>query len=97
MDGLKARRAQTLHAVTGDGRVRIDGRGNDACEPGGDQCLGAWPGAACMVARLQRHIGRTAAQPLTGVLLRDFEGSDLGVVEQIVLVPALADDLSRAI
>jgi hypothetical protein len=46
-----------------------------------------------MVARLQRHVGRAAAQTLTGVLLRDFESGDLGVVEQVVLVPALANHL----
>ena len=65
-----ARRAQALHAVAGDGGIGIDGGGDDAREPGGDQRLGAGAGAAGVVAGLQGDVGRAAAQTLAGVLLR---------------------------
>jgi hypothetical protein len=46
-----------------------------------------------VVAGLQRHIGRAAARSLGSSL----ERGDFGVVEQVVLVPALAGQFSGAI
>jgi len=50
-----------------------------------------------MVAGFQRDVGRSAADPLAGVLYGNFEGGDFRVVNQVVLVPSLANDLTRAV
>jgi hypothetical protein len=50
-----------------------------------------------VVARLQGDVGRAAAQAFASVLLGNFEGYDFSVVEKVVLVPALADNLARAV
>jgi hypothetical protein len=47
-----------------------------------------------VVARLQRDVSCAAAQALTRVLGGNFQGDDFCVVEQVVLVPALAYNLA---
>ncbi len=94
---LKARCLQGFHAVAGDGGIGIAGGGDDACEPGGDQRLGAGAGAAGVIAGLEGDVGGAAFEAVARVLSGFVEGDDFGVVEQVVLVPAFADDLAGAI
>ena len=89
--------AQAVRAVAGDGGVGVDGGRDHAFEAGGDEGLGAGPGAAGVVAGLERDVGGAAAKAFFGMLLRLPEGDDFGVVEQVVLVPAFADDLAGAV
>jgi hypothetical protein len=83
--------------VAGDGGVGIDGGGDDAGEAGLDERIGAGRRAAGDVAGLEGDVGRAAANAIGRVLLRLFEGDDLRVVEEVVLVPALANDLAGAV
>ena len=53
--------------------------------------------AAGGAAGLKCHVSCAAAHAIGCVLLRFLESDDLGVVEQVVLVPALADDLAGAV
>jgi hypothetical protein len=53
--------------------------------------------AAGVVAGLQGDVSCASAQVRAGVLGGDFEGDNFGVVEQVVLVPAFAGNLARAI
>ena len=78
--------AQTVQTAAGDSGIGVDGGGDNAAHSGGDQRFRAGSGAAGVVAGLQRDVGRAAARAFTGCL----EGGDFGVVEQVVLVPALA-------
>jgi hypothetical protein len=94
---FQARPTQVVKAVTGDRDVGIDGGGDHAAQARVNQRLGAGAGAAGVVAGLKGNVGGAAAQSLTGVLLGDFEGCNFGVIPQVVLVPAFASYLSRAI
>ncbi len=99
---LKAGRTQCFHAVAGDVGVGIDGGGDHARQARGDEGLSAGAGAAGVVAGLEGDVGGAAAQTVLfligeGVLPGFVESDDFSVVEQVVLVPALADDLSGAI
>ena len=62
-----------------------------------DERIGAGRRAAGDVAGLEGDVGRAALNAIGCVLLRLFEGDDFRVVEQVVLVPALADHLSGAV
>ncbi len=90
-------RAQCCKSVAGDGGVGIDGGGDDAGEAGLDEGIGAGRRAAGDVAGLEGDVGRAALNAIGSVLLRFVEGDDFGVIEQVVLVPALADDLAGAV
>jgi hypothetical protein len=50
-----------------------------------------------VVAGLQSDVSRAAAQPLARVLSGNLEGGNLGVVQQVVLVPTLAGHLPGAV
>jgi len=95
--GLHAGLAQRGQTLAGDGGVGIDGGGDDAGQTGFDERLRARAGAAGGATRLERNIGGTAAQAVGGVLPRFFEGGDLGVVLEGVLVPAFADKLASVV
>ena len=94
---LDSRGAQAVHSVTGDGGVGIDGGGDHAAQTRRNQRVGARTGAASVVTRLQGDVGCAAAQPLAGVLRGNLEGSHLGVVHEVVLVPPFAGYLAGAI
>ena len=94
---LNPRGAEGFEAVAGHRGVGIDGGGDDASEVGLDDCVSAGRRAACDAARLERDVGRAAADAVGSVLLRLFQGDNLGVIEEIVLVPALADNLTGTV
>jgi hypothetical protein len=50
-----------------------------------------------VVAGFQGDVSCATAQAVGGVLLGAFQGDDFSVVEQVVLVPAFADNLACAI
>ena len=66
-------------------------------EAGFDERIGAGRRAAGDAAGLERDVGRAAVDAVARVLAGLAEGDDFGVVEEIVLVPALADDLAGAV
>ena len=94
---VDARRAQAVGAVAGHGGVGIDGGRDHALEARRDQRLCTRPGAAGVIAGLERNVRRASPKAFSGVLRSFIEGNDLGVVEQVVLVPALADDLAGTV
>ena len=65
-----ARGAQCLEAVAGDGRVGVDGGGDDAAEAGLDERVGAGRRAAGDVAGLEGDVGRAAANAIACMLRR---------------------------
>jgi hypothetical protein len=50
-----------------------------------------------VIAGLERHVCRSAAQARSGVPLSVAEGDDFGMVDEVVFVPAFADDLPGAV
>ena len=50
-----------------------------------------------MIAGLECDVGGAALDAIAGVLFGLVEGDDFGVVEEVVLVPAFADDLAGAV
>ena len=71
-----------VRAVSGHGGIGIDGGGHNAAQSSSDQRLRTGPGAAGVVAGLQGHIGRAAAQAFSGVLRSHFQRHHLGVIQQ---------------
>jgi len=89
--------AHAVRAVSGDVGVGIDRGRDDALEAGGDEGFCTGTGAAGVIARFEGDIGGAAAKAFPGVLLCDPEGDDFGVIEQVVLMPALTGHLPGAI
>jgi len=83
--------------VARDGGVGVDGRRHHAVQARGDESFSARAGAASVVAGLQVDVGRAAEQAIAGVLRGYLEGDDFSVVDEVVLVPAFAGDLSGAV
>ena len=83
-----ARRLQLCQPATGDQRIRVGHRRNNAPDPGSQQGFGAWWGTAVMAARLQRHVGRCTARCRIGLL----QGIDFRMRLARPLVPAFTDD-----
>ena len=81
------RRLQLCQPATGDQRVRVGHRRDDAPDPGRQQGFGAWRGTAVMAARFQRHVGRCTARRRTGLL----QGIDFRMRLARPLVPAFTD------
>ncbi len=94
---FQPRRAQALHAMPGNVGIGIARCRHHALQSCRDQRLRAWPGASRVVAGLQRHVGSAAAQPVARMLLRLIQRNNFRMIQQVVLVPALADHLPRAI
>ena len=96
--GFDAGGAQCFHAVAGDVGVGVGGGGDYAGDSGGDEGLGAGAGAAGVVAGLESDVGGAAAEAVFFVVLCGvFEGGDFGVVEEVVFVPAFADEFAGAV
>ncbi len=96
-NGFDSCRAQGFHAVAGDVGIGVGGGGHHALESRGDERLGAGAGAAGVIAGLKGDVGGAAFEACGGMVLGFFEGDDFGVVEEVVLMPAFADDLPGAI
>ena len=79
-------------AASVDDGVRIARADDDTRDAGFDDRVGARRRAAVMGARLERDVERRAAR----LLARLLERRGLGVAHELVLVPALADDLAVA-
>jgi len=86
--------AEGVEAVAGDGGVGIDGGGDNAAEAGFDKRIGTGRSAAGDVAGLEGDVGGAAVNAIARMSCGLAEGDDFGVVKEIVLVPALADDLA---
>ena len=80
--------------MAGDGGVGIDGGGDNAAEAGFDKRIGTGRSAAGDVAGLEGDVGGAAVNAIARMSCGLAEGDDFGVVKEIVLVPALADDLA---
>jgi hypothetical protein len=75
--------------MPGNQRIGVDRRGYNPSQTRIDQSLRTRPGPARVVARLQRHISRAASEPFSGMLPGYIKCDDLGVVQQVIFVPAL--------
>jgi len=80
------------NSLPADARIGIDHGHDNAPHAGGDQRIGARPGAAMVTAWFQRDVRSGTASPRACLL----EGNDLGVVELVVEMRTLADDLAVA-
>ena len=90
--------AQCFHAVAGDVGIGIAGGGDDACDSGGDEGFGAGAGAAGVIAGFEGDVGGAALETISlSCYCWLFEGGDFGVVEEVVFVPAFADELAGAV
>ncbi len=94
---LDARGAQSFKTVAGDGGVGIDGGGDDASEAGFDERIGAGRRAAGDVAGLECDVGGATVDTIACVRCGLAQSDDFSVIEEIVLVPALANDLAGAV
>ncbi len=100
--GLKACCPHSLHAAAGDVGIRVAGGGDNASESCRNESIGARAGASGVIAGLKGDVGGAPSEAVLflireGVLFGFAERDDLGVVEQVVLVPAFANDLAGAI
>ncbi len=94
---LDARGAQSFKTVAGDGGIGIDGGGDDAGYSRFDERICAGRRAAGDVAGFQSDVGRATVDAIASVRCGLAQGDDFSVVEEIVLVPALANDLAGAV
>jgi hypothetical protein len=84
--------AQACNAASGDARVRILHRHNDASDPGFEQSVAARTRHSHVVAGLERHIGHSSARELSCPLQR-FR---LGMRTASWLRPTTANDAAVA-
>jgi hypothetical protein len=91
------RGVERFKAAAGNGGVGVDGCGDDTAEARLNERVGAGRRAAGDVAGLEGDVGSATVDAVACVRCRLAEGDDLGVIEEIVLVPALSDDLAGAI
>lgn len=80
-----------------DLRIGIDCGGDHASQFGGNKRLCAGRRTAGVVAGFERDVRRAPVKTLAGVLLCFAQSYNFGVVDEIVLVPTFADNLSRAV
>jgi len=92
-----ASRTESGKALAGNGGVGIDGGCDYAAETSFDERIGARRSAAGDRAGLEGDVGGAAVDAVACVSRGLAEGDDFGMVEKVVLVPALANDLTGAV
>ena len=91
-DNFDSSSAKTLETTAFRRGIRILHRSNDPRDARGDDCFGAWTGAAGMIARLKRDVERRALRFSSS----SFERHDFRVISILVLMKSLADDFAVA-